>query len=80
MNSRTDNGIFDIIHGLSYETIVGCATHPKNENGSYWNNMSLCQEVFAHMFECQSDSLRYDQMKKYFPNSLKTFEYLLERI
>ena len=80
LNPRTDNGVSDIIHGLSYETIVGCATHPKNENGSYWNNMSLCQETFAHMFECQSDSLRYDQMKKYFPNSLKTFEYLLERI
>ena len=69
---------FDIIHGLSYETIVGCATHPKNENVSYWNNMSLCQETFAHMFEAQFDELKYNRMKEFFPSALKEFETMLE--
>ena len=78
---RKHSAVSDLLHGLSKENIEGCATHPRRKDGSsYWNDVSLCQEAFAHMFECQSDSLRYDQMKKYFPNSLKTFEYLLERI
>ena len=78
LNPRTDNGVSDIIHGLSYETIVGCATHPTSENGSYWNNMSLCQEAFAHMFEAQFDELKYNRMKEFFPSALKEFETMLE--
>jgi hypothetical protein len=78
LNPRTDNGISDVIHGLSYENIVGCATHPKTESGSYWNKNTIPQEAFAHMFETQFDKAKYDKMKDFFPTALKEFEDMLE--
>ena len=67
-----------MIHGLSYENIVGCATHPKTESGSYWNKNTIPQEAFAHMFETQFDKAKYDKMKDFFPTALKEFEDMLE--
>lgn len=78
LNPRTDNGVSDVIHGLSYENIVGCATHPKTESGSYWNKNTIPQEAFAHMFEAQFDKAKYDKMKDFFPTALKEFEDMLE--
>lgn len=58
-----------------------CGYHDKKEDGSnYWNDTTICQEAFAHMFEAQFDEVRYKEIQKYFPNALKKFEELLESI
>lgn len=76
---RMDSAVSDLLHGLSDEKIFGCATHGKRLDGSsYWNDKSISQEAFAHMFECQSDEIRYAKMKEYFPYSLKEFERMME--
>ena len=45
----------------------------------YWDNLeNITSEAFAHMFEAQFDKVRYDEMKKYFPQSLEYFEKKLK--
>ena len=42
---------------------------------SQWNlKKNIISEAFAHMFEAQFDEKRYNEMKKYFPQSLEYFE------
>lgn len=41
------------------------------KNGALFN---ITSEAFAHMFEAQFDKTRYDEMKKYFPESLGYFD------
>ena len=78
-NLRTDNGVSDIIHGLSNKMIKGCTWHDKKKDGSnYWNDNTICQEAFAHMFEAQFDKLKYEKMKSVFPNAFQEFESMLE--
>ncbi len=67
---RKHSGVSDIFQGISNRNINGCAGHPLG----YWNNTSIKQEAFAHMFEAQFDFERYGEMKKYFPESLRYFE------
>jgi len=73
-NLRTDNGISDIISGLSDGNIKGCSYHDKD----YWNKNTKVQEAFAHMFEAQFDSQKYQRMKSIFPKAFKEFENMLE--
>ncbi len=78
-NIRTDNGVSDIIHGLSNKMIKGCTGHDNKKDGSnYWNDSTICQEAFAHMFEAQFDELKYERMKSVFPNAFQEFESILE--
>ena len=77
---REHSAVSDLLHGLSGEMIEGCAVHKMQDGSSYWNDISISREAFAHMFECQSDELRYAKMKEYFPYSLKEFERMLEVI
>lgn len=77
---REYSAVSDLLHGLSGEMIEGCAIHKMPDGSSYWNDISISREAFAHMFECQSDELRYAKMKEYFPYSLKEFERMLEVI
>lgn len=60
----------------TYHPIKGCAVHPTG----YWNDATIAKEAFAHMFECQFDKVRYEEMKKYFPNALQEFEKMLGEI
>ena len=72
---RTHSAISDLMNVLSNDKIKGVAWHPR----SYWENDELISsEAFAHMFEAQFDDIRYVQIKKYFPESLKLFETLLK--
>lgn len=78
---KQHSAISDLFHGLSEEKINGCAIHPRRRDGSsYWNEISISQEAFAHMFECQFDKVRYKQMQKYFPSALKEFEKILKEL
>lgn len=70
---RSQSGVSDIFNGLSNGIIQGCGVHPT----SYWTKETVVQEAFAHMYEAQFDSVRYAQMKHYFPTALKRFEELL---
>lgn len=77
-NLRTDNGVSDIINGLSYGAIKGCSYHDKYKDGSdYWSDRTICQEAFAHMFEAQFDRQKYERMKLFFPKALEEFENML---
>lgn len=78
-NLRIDNGISDMIHGLSDGTIKGCTYHEKENGSSYWNRSTKCQEAFAHIFEAQFDDQKYARMKAVFPRALKEFESMLEK-
>lgn len=72
---RKHSAVSDLINALSGDKIRGVAWHPPN----YWkNNALISSEAFAHMFEAQFDSIRYQQMKKMFPNSLLFFENMLK--
>lgn len=76
---RQHSAVSDMFHGLSNERIKGCSSHKRRLDGtSYWTEEAISQEAFAHMFECQSDDVRYKEMKKYFPKSLELFEKMLE--
>ena len=44
----------------------------------YRSTENITSEAFAHMFEAQFDKVRYDEMKKYFPQSLEYFEKKLK--
>lgn len=67
---RKHSGVSDILGAISNGNIAGIAGHSE----SYWNENSICEEAFAHMFECQFDPMRKKEMQKYFPSSLKYFE------
>lgn len=74
---RIHSAVSDIFEGLTNRNISGCAGHPDD----YWKYSShITDEAFAHMFECEFDSKRYKQMKKYFPKSLKYFEGKLKEL
>lgn len=79
VDMRIQSGVADIINGLSEDKIKGVAFHALRTDGSsYWTKESICEEAFAHMFECQFDDLRCKEMKKYFPRALKVFEDILK--
>ena len=40
----------------------------------------VTSEAFAHMYEAQFDSIRYGEMKKYFPGALKSFEKMMKEM
>lgn len=71
---RSQSGVSDIFNGLSAGKIKGCGYHVD----TYWTSASVPREAFAHMFEAQFDEIRYEQMKKYFPNALSYFEKMLK--
>jgi hypothetical protein len=74
---REHSGVSDMLSGITQGTIKGIAGHSKE----YWKNKShISSEAFAHMYEAQFDSIRYKEMKKYFPNSLEYFENKLKEI
>lgn len=75
---RKHSAVSDILEGVSKGNIRDIAGHISG-NPHYWDNDStLSSEAFAHMFEAQFDSIRYEEMKKYFPNALRKFENMLE--
>lgn len=67
---RKHSAVSDILGAVTKGNISGIAGHAD----SYWNENSICEEAFAHMFECQFDSVRYKEMQKYFPSALNYFE------
>lgn len=72
---RKHSAVSDLLDGLTRGNIRGCAGHTYD----YWNNpKNITSEAFAHMFEAQFDKVRYDEMKKYFPQSLEYFEKKLK--
>lgn len=74
---RKHSSVSDIMQGISLGNIQGVAGH----SPGYWNNpQRLSSEAFAHMFEAQFDSVRYTELKKYFPNALMKFEELLRGV
>lgn len=65
------SAISDMLNGITNGNIKGCAGHSQK----YWENpKNITSEAFAHMFEAQFDEKRYNEMKKYFPQSLEYFE------
>lgn len=71
---REHSAVSDLLGGISKGNISGIAGH----KADYWKDDSvICSEAFAHMYEAQFDKIRYEQMKKYFPNALKKFEEIL---
>lgn len=72
---RKHSAVSDLLGGLTSGNIRGCAGHMYD----YWDNLeNITSEAFAHMFEAQFDKVRYDEMKKYFPQSLEYFEKKLK--
>lgn len=72
---RKHSGVSDILHGLSDGNIKGNGAHPL----AYWEKSgNITSEAFAHMFECQSDKIRYNEMKLFFPKALQYFENRLK--
>ena len=72
---RKHSAVSDLLDGLTRGNIRGCAGHMYD----YWDNpKNITSEAFAHMFEVQFDKVRYDEMKKYFPQSLEYFEKKLK--
>ncbi len=73
---RLHSAVSDLMEGLTDGKIVNVGWHGLN----YWNKdkYAVTREAFAHMYECQFDDLRYKEMKKYFPKSLKYFEKMLK--
>lgn len=51
-----------------------------SESSSDWKKHPeyVTSEAFAHMYEAQFDSIRYGEMKKYFPGALKSFEKMMK--
>ena len=72
---RKHSGVSDILQAVTKGNISGVAGHDL----SYWSvNENITSEAFAHMFEAQFDTVRYREMKKYFPQSLAYFEKMLQ--
>lgn len=74
---RKHSGVSDILGGITNGKIKGCAGH----SPEYWlEEPNIASEAFAHMFEAQFDEVRYKEMQKYFPETLKYFEEMLVKI
>ena len=74
---RKHSGVSDIFEGLTNGNIRGVAGHSPD----YWEKEGNIEaEAFAHMFSSQFDSVRYVEMKKYFPKSLEWLENNLKRV
>ncbi len=72
---KRHSGVSDIFQGVTQGNICGISGHALE----YWSNSkNITGEAFAHMFEAQFDTERYEEMKKYFPKSLKYFEEILK--
>ena len=72
---RKHSAVSVLLDGLTSGNMRGCAGHMYD----YWDNLeNITSEAFAHMFEAQFDKVRYDEMKKYFPQSLEYFEKKLK--
>ena len=73
------HAISDIFDGVTNGQIKGRYTH--SQEPGYWQGAgALEKETFAHMFQAQFNPEDYALLQKYFPNALKEFERLLERI
>lgn len=70
---RRHSAVSDIVNGLTLDKVRGCTGHSLD----YWRKYGVESEAFAHMFEAQFDAIRYDEMKKMFPNALKLFEEMI---
>lgn len=74
---KKHSAVSDLLGGLTRGNIKGCAGHMPD----YWNDPNnIASEAFAHMFEAQFDKTRYNEMKKYFPESLEYFEKKLKEV
>ena len=75
---RKHSAVSDIFEGVTGGEIVGCACH----GVEYWKKHPeyVTSEAFAHMYEAQFDSIRYGEMKKYFPGALKSFEKMMKEM
>ena len=74
---RKHSAVSDILQGVTGGNIQGCSGHEKD----YWNNTKMITaEAFAHMFEAQFDTVRYNELKKYFPESLTYFEKKIKEV
>lgn len=77
IDMRHHSAVSDLMQGVTQGNISGIAGHPDG----YWSKReNITAEAFAHMFEAQFDSARYDEMKKYFPESLSYFEKRLKEV
>lgn len=78
-DTRSQSAVSDLFNALSADQVVGVGYHGRRFDGSsYWTPETVRQEAFAHMFEAQFDSIRYAEMKKYFPETLSIFEDILK--
>ncbi len=77
-NIHLHSAVSDLFEALTEGDVLGVTGHGIN----YWtySEFVITSEAFAHMFECQFDSERYKEMKKYFPESLKYFEWKLKSL
>ena len=75
---RRHSAVSDMFEGITNGKIVGCACH----GVGYWKKHPeyVTSEAFAHMYEAQFDSIRYGEMKKYFPGALKSFEKMMKEM
>ncbi len=73
---RLHSAVSDLLNGLTRNSISGITNHDLN----YWlqDETAITSEAFAHMYECQFDEKRHNEMKKYFPLSLKYFEKMIK--
>ena len=73
---RRHSAVSDMFEGITNGKIVGCVCH----GVGYWKKHPeyVTSEAFAHMYEAQFDSVRYSEMKKYFPRALKAFEKMMK--
>lgn len=73
------HAISDIFDGVTDGRIKGEYKH--SHEAGYWQKAgALEKETFAHMFQAQFNREEYELLQKYFPNALKEFESMLERI
>lgn len=75
---RNHSAVSDLMEGITKGNISGVAGH----GAEYWkaDESMISSEAFAHMFEAQFDQVRYKELEKYFPNSLKYFEKMLKEV
>jgi len=73
------HAISDIFDGVTNGQIRGRYRHSQ-ELGYWQSDGALEAEAFAHMFQALFEPEDYAMLQKYFPNALKEFENLIERI
>lgn len=77
---RKHSVVSDLLNGLTQGNIKGCEGCAGHKS-DYWKNPeNITSEAFAHMFEAQFDKARYNEIKKYFPESLEYFEKKLKEV